>query len=337
MPEILRQYSLKRLNTFHLDVNAALFCECRTVNDVRSLLREPEFRKHKNLVIGEGSNMLFVGDFEGLILRPYLLGREIISENRESVQVQVGAGENWDGFVEWATNWGFGGIENLSLIPGSVGSSPIQNIGAYGMEVCQTIEQVIAIDSETGQKLIFENESCRFGYRDSIFKREWKDRCIITSVIFRLTKQPKLNLAYQHLAELMSKSPQQDVKSLRETVIGIRRSKLPDPSVLGNAGSFFKNPVLLSEEFEALQKQFPGIPSYPGPGGSRKVPAAWLIEQCGWKGKKKGRAGTYDKQPLVLVNLGRASGKEIIELAENISDDIESKFGIRLSREVNVV
>lgn len=337
MPDILKQYSLRHLNSFQLEVNAALFCECRTVKDVRSLIREPQFRKQKNLVIGEGSNILFVGDFEGLIVRPFILGREIISEDRESVRVQVGAGENWDGFVEWATNWGFGGIENLSLIPGSVGSSPIQNIGAYGMEACQTIEQVIATDLETGQKLIFENESCRFGYRDSIFKREWKERCIITSVIFRLTKQPKLNLGYQHLAELMAKSPRQDIKSLREIVISIRQSKLPDPSALGNAGSFFKNPIIAAEEFMALQQQFPDIPSYPGAAGSRKIPAGWLIEQCGWKGKKLGRAGTYEKQALVLVNHGGASGKEIIELAENISDDIENKFGIRLSREVNVV
>ena len=191
MPEILKQYSLRDLNTFHLDVYADRFAECKTVRDVQSIIREPVFRKHRNLVIGEGSNILFVNDFKGLIIHPAIMGREIIQEDRETVLVQAGAGENWDDFVAWSTAWGFGGIENLSLIPGSVGSSPIQNIGAYGSEVSRTIEKVIATDILTGQKLIFENESCQFGYRDSIFKRGWKDKCIITSVVFRLSKQPK--------------------------------------------------------------------------------------------------------------------------------------------------
>ena len=337
MPEILPQYSLRHLNAFHLDVKADHFVECKTIKDVRSIVMDPEFRKHRNLVIGEGSNILFTGDFAGLVIRPAIMGREIISEDRETILVQAGAGENWDDFVAWATAWGFGGIENLSLIPGSVGSSPIQNIGAYGVEVSQTIEQVIATDVLTGQKLGFLNESCRFGYRESIFKRGWKDKCIITSVIFRLLKQPQLNLSYQQVAELMSNKDRQDVETLRKTIIEIRRSKLPDPAELGNAGSFFKNPVIPPEKFEALLTLFPDIPSYPGALGTRKIPAAWLIERCGWKGKKQGDAGTFEKQPLVLVNHGKASGKDILFLAENIARDVENTFGIQLEKEVNVI
>jgi UDP-N-acetylmuramate dehydrogenase len=337
MPDIRRQYSLKHLNTFHLDVTAACFAECRSVPEIQSLIREAAFRSGPGLIIGEGSNILFSGDFTGFVLRPSIMGKEIISEDRESVIVQAGAGENWDAFVEWAVNWGFGGIENLSLIPGSVGSSPIQNIGAYGMEVSKSIERVLSLDRETGQKLVFENESCRFGYRDSIFKREWKDRCIITSVIFRLSKQPRLNLGYQGLAGILEESPTKDVRAVRKAVIEIRRSKLPDPEILGNAGSFFKNPAIPSEHYEALKKQFPGMPSYPAPGGHRKIPAAWMIEQCGWKGRMHGPAGTYEHQPLVIVNHGGASGKEILELAGLITEDVENKFGIRLVPEVNIL
>ncbi len=337
MPEILQHHSLRHLNTFQLDVTADRYCECRTVRDIRSVIREPDFRKGRNLIIGEGSNILFSGDFSGLVVRPAILGREIIREDRESVLVRAGAGENWDEFVGWATGWGFGGIENLSLIPGSVGSSPIQNIGAYGMEVCRSIHEVLATDALTGQKLVFGNEACKFAYRDSIFKHGWKDKCIITSVVFRLSKQPRLNLGYPRVAEIMSKKNRQDVETVREAVIEIRRSKLPDPAELGNAGSFFKNPVVPSGEYEALRRQYPGLPCYPGPPGSKKIPAAWLIEKTGWKGKRKGDAGTWEKQALVLVNHGNASGRDILELAGSITDDVEKMFGIRLEKEVNVI
>ncbi len=337
MPEILSQFPIKHLNTFHLDVSAEQFAECRTVNEIQSVIKKTSFRESQRLIIGEGSNILFSGDFGGFVLRPAIMGKEIISEERGSVRVQAGAGENWDELVEWAVNWGFGGIENLSLIPGSVGSSPIQNIGAYGMEVCTAIEKVLATDIDTGKKLIFEKESCGFGYRDSIFKRDWKGRCIITSVIFMLSKQPKLNISYQGVAELLESSPTKDIKAVRTAVIAIRKSKLPDPDLLGNAGSFFKNPVIPAGELETLQAQFPDIPSYPAPGGSRKIPAAWMIEQCGWKDRKHGRAGTYKHQPLVIVNHGGSSGREILELAQLISDEVENKFGIMLIPEVTIL
>ena len=196
---------------------------------------------------------------------------------------------------------------------------------------------MIATDVLTGQKLVFENESCRFGYRDSIFKQGWKDKCIITSVIFRLSKKPALNISYQQVADLMSKKDRQDVESLREVIIGIRQSKLPDPAEIGNAGSFFKNPVISQEKYDDLHTEFPDLPSYPVQLGIRKIPAAWLIEKCGWKGKKLGRAACYEKQPLVLVNLGNASGREILELAERIQTDIQNRFGVSLGKEVNVI
>ncbi len=337
MPEILKNHSLRGMNSFHLDVHAEEYCECNSVKDIQQLILSPSFLKRKTLILGEGSNILFSGDFPGLVVRPMIRGIEIIREDRDTVWVRAGAGENWDGFVAWSTNWGFGGIENLSLIPGSVGSSPIQNIGAYGAEVENTIQEVSAIDVLTGQALTFSKEACRFGYRDSIFKREWKGKCMISSVTFRLRKKPELNLSYGPVAEKMSAEKYQDVGTLRKIVIEIRRSKLPDPEELGNAGSFFKNPVVPGDLYEKLLEEFPGIPSYPSPGGSRKVPAAWLIEQCGWKGKRQGDAGCYEKQPLVLVNHGSASGQDILELAALIEADVMERFGIGLEREVNVI
>jgi UDP-N-acetylmuramate dehydrogenase len=337
MPEILKNQSLRKLNSFHLDVSAEKFCVCRSVNEIREIVDRPEFRNERTLILGEGSNILFSGDFKGLVVRPVILGREIIDEDGSHVLVKAGAGENWDEFVGWSTAWGFGGIENLSLIPGSVGSSPIQNIGAYGAQVEQVIEEVSAVDILTGQNLVFKNESCGFGYRDSIFKHEWKDKCMISSVLFRLSKRPELNLGYQMVAEKISARPSQDVESLRQVIIEIRRSKLPDPDKLGNAGSFFKNPVITEGSYRDLLEKNPGMPSYPAGGGSRKVPAAWLIEKCGWKGKRIGDAGCYEKQALVLVNHGSASGKDILDLASRIEDDVDKRFGIRLEKEVNVV
>jgi len=337
MPEILLNYSLRALNSFHFDIRARQYCECKNIGDIRETIASPSFRNEKILILGEGSNILFSGDFMGLVIRPLIQGKEIIREDRNSVWVRAGAGENWDDFVAWACAWGFGGIENLSLIPGSVGSGPIQNIGAYGTELEQTVEEVSAIDVLTGQKLIFTNEACRFGYRDSIFKQEWKDKCIITSVTFRLSKKPELNLSYQMVAEKFSGHKKQDVETLRNVIIKIRRSKLPDPDKLGNAGSFFKNPVITGDHYQQLLADHPGIPSYPATGESRKIPAAWLIEQCGWKGKRRGNAGTYEKQPLVLVNYGTATGQDMLELAILIEKDVRDRFGINLNKEVNVL
>jgi UDP-N-acetylmuramate dehydrogenase len=337
MPEILQNHPLRDLNSFHVDAGARYFCECRNIKDLRELITDPIFLKEPRLILGEGSNILFSDDFNGLVIRPLILGRDIIGEDRSTVKIQVGAGENWDDFVAWTTTWDFGGIENLSLIPGSVGSSPIQNIGAYGVEAEQSIERVMAIDILTGQRLTFENEACRFGYRDSIFKGSWRHKCIVTSVVFRLAKKPVLNTGYQQVADKMSGKARQDVETLRQVIIEIRESKLPDPDKLGNAGSFFKNPVIPEAEYESLFKDYPDIPSYPAAAGARKIPAAWLIEQSGWKGKRIGDAGTFEKQPLVLVNHGNATGRQILDLATRIEEDVAVKYGIELEKEVNIV
>ncbi len=337
MPEIQQNHPLRALNSFRLDVRARKYCACVNIQDIREVISSPAFRKERSLILGEGSNVLFSGDFEGFIIRPLILGREIAREDRKYVWIRAGAGENWDEFVAWCTAWGYGGLENLSLIPGSVGSSPIQNIGAYGAEAKDCIEEVEAVDALTGQKLKFTAEACRFGYRDSIFKRQWKGKCIISSVLFRLDKQPVLKLGYPPLAEKMTGRKTRDVETVRQVIMEIRRSRLPDPSALGNAGSFFKNPVVPADHFQRLLKAFPGMPSHPAPGNSRKIPAAWLIEQCGWKGKRMGDAGCYEKQPLVLVNHGKASGRDILKLAERIEEDVHLKFDVRLEKEVNVV
>lgn len=337
MPEILKNHPLRELNTFHIDAGARYFSECRTIKDLRELIFYPEFLKGPRLILGEGSNILFSDDFKGLVIRPQILGKEIIGEDRSTVKIQVGAGENWDDFVAWTTTWDFGGIENLSLIPGSVGSSPIQNIGAYGVEAEQAIERVFAIDILTGQKLTFENEACNFRYRDSIFKGSWKHKCIVTSVVFRLAKKPVLNTGYHLVAGKMAGKAKQNVETLRQVIIEIRESKLPDPDKLGNAGSFFKNPLVPEAEYESLLLKYHDIPSYPAAEGAKKIPAAWLIEQCGWKGKRFGDAGTFEKQPLVLVNHGNATGRQILDLAKSIEEDVEKKYGIRLEKEVNIV
>jgi UDP-N-acetylmuramate dehydrogenase len=320
-----------------VEAAARYFCECRSIGELRELIAHPLYVKSPRLILGEGSNILFSGDFNGLVVRPYIQGREIIGEDRSTVRVQAGAGENWDDFVAWTTTWGLGGLENLSLIPGSAGSSPIQNIGAYGVEVEQTIERVHALDALTGQKLTFEHEACRFGYRDSIFKGPWKYKCIVTSVVFRLAKKPVLNTGYALVADKLKEKARQDVETMRQVIIEIRESKLPDPSLLGNAGSFFKNPVVPEETYESLIRNHPDMPSYPAPAGCRKIPAAWLIEQCGWKGKRMGDAGTFDRQPLVLVNHGGATGRQILDLAEKIAGDVAGKYGIKLEKEVNII
>ena len=337
MPEILQNHSLQELNSFHFDVSTEQYCECKSVKDIQELISDPVFRNQKHLILGEGSNILFSSDFRGLVIRPMILGREIIREDRDNVWIRAGAGENWDDFVAWSTAWSYGGIENLSLIPGSVGSSPIQNIGANGSEVQETIEEVSAVDVLTGQKMTFGKHACRFAYRDSIFKNEWEKKCIITTVTFRLSKKPELNLSYQMVAEKLSARKKRDVETLRQVIIEIRQSKLPDPAELGNAGSFFKNPVIPTEHYQSILEEHPGLPSYKALAGSRKIPAAWLIEQCGLKGKRLGDAGCYEKQALVLVNHGSATGKDILELAALIEKDVHKRFGIRLEKEVNVI
>ncbi len=288
-------------------------------------------------VLGGGSNVLLTGDVAGTIILNRIGGISLIHEDAEAVQLRVGAGEVWHDLVLHAIGNGWGGIENLALIPGTVGASPIQNIGAYGVEVKDTIAAVSAWDWSAKAFRTFSNADCGFGYRDSIFKNVLKDQVVITAVTFQLSKQPVLRTDYGAIRdELRDMSAEASVQSVAQAVINIRRSRLPDPAIIGNAGSFFKNPTISAEQFDALKGQFPAIPSYPAGAGWVKVPAAWLIEQCGWKGHRSGDAGVHAAQALVLVNYGSAKGSDIWDLSSQVLASVANRFGITLEREVQV-
>jgi UDP-N-acetylmuramate dehydrogenase len=336
MIKIEKDYPLKNHNTLGIDARARYFSRAESLEQIRELLLE-----HREcfpfLIIGEGSNILFTGDFNGIVIQPAIKGIDILENDLEHCIIEVGAGENWDSLVAWAVEKNLGGIENLSLIPGSAGSSPIQNIGAYGVEVKDVILSVRYLDLETFQIVTIQNPECRFGYRSSIFKTHLKNRVIITSVIFRLNHHPVYNTSYGNLLQEVERSGELSLRSVRNAVIDIRRSKLPDPDVIGNAGSFFKNPVVESSLAHKLREENENMPIYKVSDELVKIPAGWLIEQCGWKGKREGKAGVHDKQALVLVNHGGATGAEIHRLALRVSDSVFERFGIRLEPEVNII
>jgi UDP-N-acetylmuramate dehydrogenase len=338
MITLREDYSLKNHNSFGIDARARYFAEIDNTSDLIHFIRNNPVPGIPVMILGAGSNILFAGDYNGLIIHPFIKGIEIISESSDLVTVRVGAGEIWDNFVEWAVKRDLGGIENLSLIPGSVGASPVQNIGAYGCEVSEVVEQVETIDISDGREKTYPRKDCRFGYRKSIFKTDLKDRSIITYIVFRLSRIPVLKTGYGAVLERLKKYDKPSLSAVREVIIGIRSEKLPDPAKIGNAGSFFKNPALNEEEFRSFALSHPDVSHFKAEEeGYHKIPAAWLIEQCGWKGSRIGDAGTYPLQPLVLVNYGNATGKEIYELSEKIRDDVFKTFDIRLEREVNLV
>ncbi|MDE0535614.1 UDP-N-acetylmuramate dehydrogenase [Tenacibaculum sp. L6] len=333
---IQENISLKEYNTFGINVNAKRFVSITSVYELQQLLKEEK----DIFLISGGSNMLLTKDIDTLVVHIDIKGISIDRENPNNIHLTVNAGENWHEFVLWCVSQGYGGLENLSLIPGNVGTCPIQNIGAYGVEVKDTISKVEAIEIETGKLVSFSAEECQFGYRNSIFKNEAKGKYVLTSVSFQLTKNNhKLNTSYGAIeAELASKDiTNPTIKDISDAVIAIRQSKLPDPKEIGNSGSFFKNPVISKEHFEKLQTAFPNIPSYVVSDTEIKVPAGWLIEQSGFKGKRFGDYGVHEKQALVLVNYGGATGKEIYELAQNIQNTIKDKFDIDLEIEVNII
>jgi UDP-N-acetylmuramate dehydrogenase len=336
MAGILHNYSLENLNSFGLNVRAQQFVSLDSATEVIQFLENYEPGGQPRLILGEGSNILFMQDFEGLVIHPAIRGIEVVTEDELSVELKTGAGENWDHFVEYTVNQGLSGLENLSLIPGQVGSAPVQNIGAYGVEVKERINWVEGINLDNGEEKRIYRDDCGFGYRSSIFKKQLKDRFLITHVSFSLDKNPRFELGYGILEQEFHKQKVQDLQSLRDTVIAIRSSKLPDPSVIGNAGSFFKNPVMDIKSFGDLLDRYPDIPSYPA-GEMIKVPAAWLIEKAGWKGVREGDTGTWPKQPLVIVNYGKATGKEIFRFSEQIRESVSKMFGIGLEREVNII
>lgn len=335
--KILKDISLKKFNTFGLDYRADCLISIITEEEAISLLSDHASLDNPLLILGGGSNLLFTGDFKGTILRPELDGIKVEEQNQENVIISAGAGVNWDKLVEWTVNKGFCGLENLSLIPGLTGAAPIQNIGAYGVEVKDTIEKVKTICISDGTERIFSNTDCEFGYRKSIFKNENKGKYLVTRVYYRLSTNQLLKLDYGSLNDEIKKLGEATLKNVRHAVINIRRSKLPDPGITGNAGSFFKNPVVNSSSAESLKKRYPLMPAYSDQSGGIKLAAGWLIDQCGWKGKRIGEAGVHDKQALVLVNYGKATGKEIFDLSEEIKISVSEKFGVELEREVEVV
>jgi UDP-N-acetylmuramate dehydrogenase len=334
---VQQNVSLKNYNTFGIAAQAKLFAEFQTVEELRELLQT--YPQEPKLILGGGSNILFTQDFAGLVLKNNILGISQVSDNQDFVELRVGAGENWHQFVLHclANNWA--GVENLSLIPGLVGASPMQNIGAYGVEVKDVISSVEAWAIAEGNLRVFSNAECKFGYRESIFKNEAKDQYIITHVNFRLTKQAIFKVSYGDIQKTLQSMAVQDlnIQAISQAVCQIRQSKLPNPAEIGNAGSFFKNPEISSEQFEQLKNEFPTLPSYPINEKQVKIPAAWLIEQAGWKGKRLGNIGVHEKQALVLVNYGMGKGLEIKQLAQEIQNSILQKFGIVLKPEVNFV
>jgi UDP-N-acetylmuramate dehydrogenase len=338
MLKILENIQLKPFNTFGISAVAREFTEIRSKEDAAELATSGMLKGKLHLVLGGGSNILFTGNFDGMVVNVLNKGIQLVEETDDSVLVESSAGEAWHDLVTWTVANGWGGFENLSLIPGSVGAGPVQNIGAYGVELKDCFHSLKAIDLETGAEKTFNKHECGFGYRDSIFKRELKGRILIHSVTFRLSKHPELKLGYgaikQELEAMGVTKP--SVAEVSDAVCRIRRSKLPDPAVTGNAGSFFKNPVVSATTARILQNQYPGMPVYPQPDETIKLAAGWLIEQCGLKGYREDDAGVHPKQALVLVNYGDASGFGIISLAGKIQNKVLEKFGVKLEMEVNV-
>lgn len=326
------QHNLRPYNTFGLHATARYFATIGSENELREFLIDNAHQSLPLYVLGGGSNILLTGDVNGIVLKMEIKGVEVLDETETAVRVRVGAGENWHGFVLHSIAQGWGGVENLALIPGTVGAAPMQNIGAYGMEIKSVCVAVEAMDAQTGAIRTFSAEECRFGYRESVFKHELKGKYIITRVHFLLAKAPHaLHIGYGDVKNFQPTN----IQEVADAVISIRRSKLPDPAEIGNSGSFFKNPVVSAQQFAELQQKYPEIPHFDAPDGV-KIPAAWLIERCGWKGKRLGNYGVHDRQALVLVNYGGASGAEILALADAIILSVQQTFGISLEKEVNV-
>jgi len=335
---IRTDFNLKPFNTFGLNCLAKQLCVVNSADILEELFRGGILQENSLLILGEGSNLLFTKNFEGLVLLNQIFGKEIINEDDDYIYLKVKGGENWSSFVDYTVNESWGGIENLSLIPGTVGAAPVQNIGAYGAELRDVLEEVEAFDLENGELKIFSNTECAFDYRDSIFKSGFKGRYFITSVLLKLHKKPLLNISYASLKKKFEgrNADEINIKEVSDAVKEIRRSKLPDPKQLGNAGSFFKNPIVPFYKVQELAASYPEIPFYKVDEENYKIAAGWLIEKAGWKGKRIGDAGVNEKQALVLVNYGEATGEEIYKLSQKICESVYLKFKINLLPEVNI-
>lgn len=330
--KIINNCPLKERHTFGMDVMADRLIEFANEDELKSALTGAV---KPLLFMGGGSNLLFLNNYSGTVLHSVIDNINIVAEDDNSVSVRVGSGVVWDDFVAYCVEKGWWGVENLSLIPGEVGASAVQNIGAYGVEVKDVLQSIEAISVDNLSKRIFTNAECNYAYRDSIFKKSLKGKYVITYVTYRLSKKANPNIGYGALKSVLAENP--SLKEIRDAIIAVRNSKLPDPKVYGNAGSFFMNPVIPMEQFVALQSRYPDIPSYPASDGYIKVPAGWLIEKSGWKGKSLGNAAVYEKQALVLINRGGATGMEVKHLADTVIADIKEIFGITLHAEVNYI
>lgn len=330
--------SLKPYNTFGIDVNAGTLAIIDSVDDLDEIYQTGKYRSQNKMILGGGSNILFTKNFLGVVAKNEIRGIEVQRETAEDVLVSVGAGESWHQFVLWCVERGYGGVENLSLIPGTVGAAPMQNIGAYGVELKEVFHSLEAYEISSGTTSVFYREDCKFDYRYSIFKGELKNQFVITKVFFRLMKKPVFNISYGAIEQTLEKMGIEDLTlaAVSQAVINIRQSKLPDPIDIGNAGSFFKNPIIDKLHFEALEAQFPDVKSFPINEDQIKVPAGWLIEKAGWKGFRDGQIGVHEKQALVLVNYGNGRGEDIYHLSDDIQKSVQRQFGIELEREVNI-
>jgi UDP-N-acetylmuramate dehydrogenase len=335
--QIQENISLRPYNTFGIDVSARYFAAFSSVEELAELTSSDS--SLNTLILGGGSNILFTNDFNGLVLKNEMKGIEELHEDADYVYVKAGAGENWHAFVQYCIGRNWAGLENLSLIPGNTGAAPIQNIGAYGVELDDVFWNLEAFHLKENKVFHFTRSDCEFGYRESVFKKKFSNQFSITSVTFQLKKKPVFHTSYGAMEEELQRMGVQElsIRAISQAVINIRSSKLPDPKIIPNAGSFFKNPLVTEQEFSVLKSGFPAMPSYPQPDGKVKLAAGWLIEQCGWKGFRKGDAGCHEKQSLVLVNFGGANGMDIYHLSEEILQSVRSRFGVRLEREVNII
>jgi len=349
MSLIQNNIPVKSYNTFAINAYAESFATFNSIDNLQELLQSYQQIKNNQqnslLILGGGSNLLFTSNFDGLILKNEINGIKIVKEDEHHIYIQAGAGENWHQFVLFCIEHNLAGVENLSLIPGNVGASPMQNIGAYGVEIKDVFHSLEAYHIKDKKLVIFTLNDCEFGYRESVFKKKYRNQFVITSVTYRLNRIPNYHISYGAISQELEKMAVKDlsIRAVSQAVINIRTSKLPDPKLIGNAGSFFKNPEIGSHEFHELTRMFPGIVGYDLPNGNVKLAAGWLIEQCGptagksWKGYRKGDAGCHEKQALVLVNYGNATGNEIYDLSEDILQSVKVKFGVLLEREVNIV
>jgi len=336
---VLENISLKKYNTFGIEAKARFFVEIENISGLRTVLSDPAYKNMPRLILGGGSNLLLTKDFEGIVIKINIKGNEVISHNQEETIIKSGAGENWHELVLFTLQNRLNGMENLSLIPGTVGAAPMQNIGAYGVELKEVFYSLEAMDIQSLQMRTFHHHDCEFGYRESIFKKEAKDKYVICSVNFKLHQKSMFNVSYGAIHDTIKELGESEInaKTISKAVIHIRQSKLPDPAIIGNAGSFFKNPEIDQTVYDKLKAKNPTIPGYPAGFGKVKVPAGWLIEQAGWKGKTIGEAGVHKNQALVLVNYGNAKGNEIWDIAMQVQKSVKEKFGIKLHHEVNVI